>query len=161
MPMLDVTIPDGALPLAAERVLLSRLTDILLACEGVDPDDRGARKLAWAFVHRPAAVFVGGNLPTEPRYRIVATVPEGLFDAERRAKLVADMTDAVLDAEEGRYRRDPGRVWVFPSEVSEGSWGAAGRIYRLQDILTVVTRDAVEARELAERRLEQRRLDRA
>jgi phenylpyruvate tautomerase PptA (4-oxalocrotonate tautomerase family) len=138
MPMLDVTIPEGALQPAAERALLHTLTSLLLTCEGVDPLDPVARKLAWAYLFRPEAIVVGGEEITEPRYRVIATVPAGLLDAERRSRLVADVTEAVLDAEDGRYRRNPNRVWVFPTEVPEGAWGAAGRIFRLKDILAVV-----------------------
>ena len=37
MPMLDATIPAGALSPHAEEKLLNRLTDMLLEYEGVDP----------------------------------------------------------------------------------------------------------------------------
>jgi phenylpyruvate tautomerase PptA (4-oxalocrotonate tautomerase family) len=157
MPMLDAFIPAGALSPEAEHALLSQLTDILLRNEGADPADPRTRDIAWVFLHRPAAVFVGGEPATAPRYRFVASVPEGQFDDERRAAIVAEVTDAVLAAEGGTYPVDPQRVWVFPNELPDGTWGAGGRINTLADIVGYVTGDPDAGRAYAERRLSQRR----
>jgi phenylpyruvate tautomerase PptA (4-oxalocrotonate tautomerase family) len=107
MPMLDAFIPEGALDSAAENELLSKLTDILLRKEGADPSNPAQRSIAWVFVHRPASVFVAGEPSPEPRYRIVASVPEGQFDEERRNAMVAEVTEAVLAAERGSRTPDP------------------------------------------------------
>jgi phenylpyruvate tautomerase PptA (4-oxalocrotonate tautomerase family) len=153
MPMLDVTIPEGALPADAEQALLARLTDVLLEHEGADPANPAVREIAWVFLHRPAAVYVAGAPAVAPRYRVVASVPQGQFDDERRQGMVAAVTEAVLDAEAGAHPRDPMRVWVFASEVPEGTWGGAGRIVRLADIAGVAMGDAEAGRRYAERRL--------
>jgi phenylpyruvate tautomerase PptA (4-oxalocrotonate tautomerase family) len=157
MPMLDVFVPEGALSAEAERSLLSRLTDILLRNEGVDPADPRARGLAWVFLHRPAAVFVAGQPAPDPRYRVVASVPEGQFDDERRAAMVREVTDAVLAAENGAYPADPQRVWVFPTEIPDGTWGAMGRINTLADIAGYVMDDREKGSAYAQRRLAERR----
>ena len=156
MPMLDVTIPEGALSEEAERRLLARLTDVLLEHEGADPNNPVARSVAWVYLHRPAAVFVAGEPEREPHYRVVVTVPQGQFDDERRAGMVAAVTEAVLDAEEGSRRRDASRVWVFPTEMPEGTWGAEGRIVRLADIVDLVIGDRERAERYAARRLGRR-----
>jgi phenylpyruvate tautomerase PptA (4-oxalocrotonate tautomerase family) len=157
MPMLDAFIPEGALSAEAERELISNLTDILLRTEGADPSDPRALSIAVLTLHRPAAVFVGGE-PTEgaPRYKIFASVPEGQYTDERRAAMVEQVTEAVLDAENGAYDRDPLRVWVFANEVPEGTWGAGGRIFRLADIIGFVVGDAERGPELAAQRLARR-----
>lgn len=157
MPMLDAFIPEGALSVEAEHGLLSQLTDILLRNEGADPADPRVRAIAWVFLHRPAAVFVAGDRATEPRYRFVASVPEGQFDDERRAAMVREVTDAVLAAEDGAYPADPQRVWVFANEIPDGTWGGGGRIHTLADIVGYVTGDAEAGRAYAERRLSARR----
>ncbi|HYB34457.1 MAG TPA: tautomerase family protein [Mycobacterium sp.] len=157
MPMLDAFIPDGALSAEAEDALLSQLTDILLRNEGADPSDPRVRGIAWVFLHRPAAVFVAGERAREPRYRFIASVPEGQFDDEQRAAMVREVTDAVLAAEGGAYPADPQRVWVFPNEIPDGTWGAAGLIHTLADIVEYVTGDGEQARAYAESRLRARR----
>jgi len=157
MPMLDAHIPAGALSAAAEERLLAELTDILIVNEGADPSNPLVRSIAWLFVHRPEAVYVAGERAAAPRYRFVASVPEGQYDAERRRAMVAAITEAVLDAEDGAHERDPSRVWVFTPEIPDGSWGAMGRIVTLADIATFATGDAERGRSYAQARLSERR----
>jgi phenylpyruvate tautomerase PptA (4-oxalocrotonate tautomerase family) len=157
MPMLDAYIPEGALPADAEKALLIRLTDVLLQHEGVDPANPAARALAKVWLHRPAAVLHAGQEPAAPHYRVIASVPEGQFDDDRRASMVAEVTKAILDAEEGRYDRDPLRIWVFANEIPDGTWGGGGRIARLADIAGLVLGDPDMGRAYAERRLAGRR----
>jgi phenylpyruvate tautomerase PptA (4-oxalocrotonate tautomerase family) len=153
MPMLDAFIPEGALAAEAEDQLLSDLTDILLRHEGADPSDPAARSIAWVYLHRPASLVVGGEPADEPRYRFIASVPEGQFDDERRQAMVEAVTERVLDAENGAYERDPLRVWVFANEIPDGTWGGGGRIVRLADIVGYVVGDPEKGRQYAEKRL--------
>jgi len=161
VPMLDVYIPEGALRPDAERALLTRLTDILMIAEGFEPTNAAMRAVSWVFLHRPATTFVAGSPATAPRYKVVATVPEGQLDDLSRAEVVAAVTEAVLDAEEGKRPRDKGRVWVFPTEIPDGRWGGNGRITRLADIMTRATGDAEEGRNIAEKRIAASRAERA
>lgn len=153
MPMLDAYIPEGALEASAERELIEKLTDILLKWEGADPKDPAARAIAWVFLHRPTQTFVGGEPAETPRYRIVASVPEGQLDAERRQGMVDAVTNAVLDAEPPGRQRDPFRVWVFTSQVPEGTWGAGGNVVGLADIVGYILNDPEAATAHAKRRL--------
>ena len=154
MPMLDAYIPEGALDPSDEKGLVAKLTDILLEWEGADPTNAVARSIAWVFLHRPTEVYVGGEVPDEPRYRIVASVPEGQLNARRRQGMVEAVTKAVLDAEPEDRSHDPSRVWVFASSVPEGTWGGGGRIVGLADIATfVLDGDAAAGKAHAERRL--------
>jgi phenylpyruvate tautomerase PptA (4-oxalocrotonate tautomerase family) len=157
--MLDAYIPEGALEAGAEKALLSKLTDVLLEHEGTDPTNPAARALAKVWLHRPAAVMHAGEEPGMPHYRLIASVPQGQFDDERRSGMVAAVTDAVLDAEGGRYDRDPLRVWVFASEIPDGTWGGGGRIVRLAEIAGFVLGDAEKGRAYATQRLAGREAD--
>ncbi|GGY95695.1 Tautomerase enzyme [Streptomyces poonensis] len=154
MPMLDLYIPEGALAPPAEAALVRRVTEILIRHEGFDPDDPETLAVSWAFVHRPAAVYVGGTPADAPRYKVVPSVPEGQLDARARSSVVAEITEAILDAENGAWPRDAGRIWVFPTEVPEGHWGGRGRITPLAAILNRLTgRDTERARALAAQRI--------
>jgi phenylpyruvate tautomerase PptA (4-oxalocrotonate tautomerase family) len=157
MPMLDAYIPSDALSPEAESELLSKLTDILIRNEGADPTNPAVRSIAWVFLHRPAAVYVAGAAAPAPRYRLIASVPEGQFDDERRRAMVAEVTEAVLDAEDGTHERDPMRVWVFAREVPDGTWGGGGRVVTLADIAGFALGDAEKGRAHAEERLARRR----
>jgi phenylpyruvate tautomerase PptA (4-oxalocrotonate tautomerase family) len=157
MPMLDAYIPAGALTADAEEQLLGQLTDMLLINEGADPSNPRVRSIAWLFVHRPETVYVAGERAGTPHYRFIASVPEGQYEPERRQAMVHDITEAVLDAEQGAHERDPGRVWVFTPEIPDGTWGGFGRIATLADIATLATGDPERGRAYAEERLGARR----
>jgi phenylpyruvate tautomerase PptA (4-oxalocrotonate tautomerase family) len=157
MPQLDAHIPAGALAPEAERDLIAKLTDLLIEHEGADPTNEVVRSIAWVFVTRPETVYVAGSPADAPRYRFVASVPEGQFNPERRQSLVEAITEAVLDAEQGAYPRDPMRVWVFTPEIPDGTWGGAGRIVTLADIAGLALGDAEAGRAYAERVFAERR----
>jgi phenylpyruvate tautomerase PptA (4-oxalocrotonate tautomerase family) len=129
----------------------------LLDEEGADPASPAVRSIAWIFLHRPVSVFVAGEPAAAPRYRFIASVPEGQLNDERRRSLVAAITAAVLDAEAGAHDRDPLRVWVFLTEVPDGTWGGGGRINSLADIAGFALGDPEQGRAYADRTLAGRR----
>ena len=157
MPMLDAYIPGGALSPDAEEGLMATLTDLLIKNEGADPTNQRVRDIAWLFLHRPAEVFVAGTRANAPRYRFIASVPEGQYDPERRQAMVQSITNAVLDAEDGAYERDPSRVWVFTPEIPDGTWGAVGQVVTLANIAGFALGDPDRGRQYAEQRLAERR----
>jgi hypothetical protein len=104
---------------------------------------------------------VAGAEAEVPRYKIVVTVPAGQLGDRARRDVVAQVTDAFLDAEDGAWQRDPSRVWVFPVDVPDGHWGGVGRVMRLADILPRLAGfDADRARVLAEERIGRSRAER-
>jgi phenylpyruvate tautomerase PptA (4-oxalocrotonate tautomerase family) len=151
MPMIDALIPEGALKPEAEARLLKELTDILITHEGFDPSNIVAQSVSVVFLHRPAAVFVGGTPSASPRYRIIPTVPEGQYTDASRKALVKDVTEAVVRADGGKYEDVAPRVWVFPTEIPDGQWGSRGVIRPLPDI------QAEHERKVGEERLARRR----
>jgi phenylpyruvate tautomerase PptA (4-oxalocrotonate tautomerase family) len=162
MPMLDVYIPDGALAPEAEATVMDRITTILIMHEGFDPTDAATREASWAFLHRPTAVYIGGTPAAAPRYKVVPSYPEGQLDEPGRAGVIAEVTEALLDAEQGVWPRDAGRVWVFPTEIPEGHWGGRGGIAYLSTILKRLTAgDEGKARKLAAERIAASRAARA
>jgi phenylpyruvate tautomerase PptA (4-oxalocrotonate tautomerase family) len=155
VPMCDAYIPEGALPPTAERELLSKVNDLLLLHEGVDPSNQAARALAWVFVHRHD-MYVAGAPAQAPHYRFICRVPEGQYDQERRAAVTRAMTEAVVEAEDGRWPSPQARVWVFTFEVPDGTWGGlGGRVVTLPDITEHVAGDA--GRRYGEQRLAERK----
>jgi phenylpyruvate tautomerase PptA (4-oxalocrotonate tautomerase family) len=153
MPMLDAYIPKGAFAPKVENELISTLTDLLLKWEGADPTHEATRAIAWVFLHRPETVYVAGSPADEPRYKLVVSVPEGQLDNERRKGMVEALTKAVLDAEPDERERDPFRVWVFATQIPEGTWGGGGRIFKLADIAAMATGDRKLGVEHAQKRL--------
>jgi len=159
MPMLDAYIPEGALTPEAERKLLGTCTDLLLEHEGARPTNERARALAWVFVHRHET-YVAGAPAGAPHYKFVCQVPEGQYDKQRRAAVTKAMTEALVEAEGGRWPDPEGRVWVFTFEVLDGTWGGlGGRVVTLPDIAEFVIGNA--GRRYGEERLAERRREQA
>ena len=156
MPMIDVTIPEGALKPEVEARLIKELSDILITHEGYSADNKVAQSVTVVYLHRPAAVFAPGQPLSFPWYRIVPSVPEGQYtDAKRRA-LVKDVTDAVVRADGGKYEDVSPHVWVFPTEIPDGQWGSRGRIIQLPEIHAFLSGDEHE-REAGVERLKRHR----
>lgn len=155
MPMIDVTIPEGALQPEAEARLIKELGDILIGHEGFDPANKVAQGVTVVFLHRPAAVYVAGAPSPTPRYRIVPTVPEGQYTEASRAALVKDVTDAVVRAAGGSFEEVAPQVWVFPTEIPDGQWGSRGVIRPLPNIQAFIAGE--HERKVGEARLARRR----
>jgi phenylpyruvate tautomerase PptA (4-oxalocrotonate tautomerase family) len=141
MPMIDLTLAPHALDDHARSWLVEELLTTLLRWEGA-PDNEHSKSLAWAFVHVADAITVASSPSGLPHYRVGIRTPQGALDDERRAGLVAEVTKLVLKAEGSPNDPDNAfRVWVILDEVAEGSWGAAGRIWRFRDIAEFVLDD--------------------
>jgi len=159
MPMIDVTIPEGALKPEAEDRLIRELTDILIAHEGFDVGNKVAQSVTVVFLHRPAAVYVAGQRSPTPRYRIVPSVPEGQYTDAARKSLVKAVTEAVARADGGKFEDIAPLVWVFPTEIPDGQWGSRGVIRPLPDIQAFIA--GAEERTVGEQRLARRRRQKA
>ena len=57
--------------------------------------------------------------------------------------------------------RDPNIVWVFPTEIPDGTWGGAGQIVRLGDIAALVLGSPEKGQSYAQRVLAARREEQA
>lgn len=136
MPLIDVTLPEGALAEEAKASLVERLTATVSQVEGM-ADDPKVANLIWTLLdERPAGAFHAAGRPVDtPRYRVNVTVAAGSLDAERKERLVAEVTQHVLEAEGApNDPRNAARVWCHIHELPDGNWGAVGRIWRLEEI---------------------------
>lgn len=148
MPMIDVTLPEGALSAETRDALAERLTTTLLHWEGAG-DFPIARQIAWVYFdeRRAEMVYVAGERAEAPRYRVLVTIPAGAIkEDERKAGLVEGITNDILEAEgSDGDQAASSRVWVFIHEVPDGHWAGAGRIFRLRDIAKFVAGEGVPA----------------
>jgi phenylpyruvate tautomerase PptA (4-oxalocrotonate tautomerase family) len=139
--MIDFTLPCDALSTNVRDRLVDDLLATLLRWERA-PDNARSKSLAWAFVLVADSVIVASSPSGLPHYRVRVTTPQGALDDERRAGLVADVTELVLRAEGSPVTAEHAfRVWVLLDEIADGSWGAEGRIWRFRDVATFVCND--------------------
>lgn len=142
MPMIELTVPEGALTPDGRESIQQDLARVLLRWEGA-PDTPMFRANAWSYLREIPAGAQTTAEDQEPRFRVEVRVPEGALSDRRRAGLVKDTTDVVLAAA-GLTEQDAGRVWVLVTEQTEGTWGAGGAVIRFQELIALA-RQAKEA----------------
>ena len=141
MPIMELTLPKGSLDTERANALVDQLTQIILRWEGA-PDTPVARSISWGVLNFVDDIRIDGRSRATklPVYRVFAIVPAGALSDRRKAGLVEEVTRAVLDAEGAEHDDfNKHRVFCVIQEVSDGNWGAGGRIYRFADIVAVVS----------------------
>ena len=143
MPMIQLTVPSGALAEAARDGIQKALATTLLKWEGA-PDTALFRSLAWSYL----VELPDGALTTaedgRPRFRVDVTVPEGALSDRRKEGLIKETTALVLDAA-GLTDAEALRVWVLIHEQPEGTWGAGGNVVRYQELVALAQEQRVDA----------------
>ena len=71
-------------------------------------------------------------------YKFVVRIPEGQLDDVFIPAVNRDILKALTEAENGRWKHPELRLWVFVEEVKDGTWGAAGGVLHLRDIVDFV-----------------------
>ncbi|MGD0452532.1 MAG: Tautomerase enzyme [Solirubrobacteraceae bacterium] len=140
MPMIDITMSEGALDVEARKALAERVSSDLIELEGA-VDNPYARSITWCFIDERREIYVAGIPAEKPVYRVVLTVPEGVpglygpLTVENRRTLVRRVTAAVLDAERTEFSiPEAARVWVQIRQIDDGHWGGFGELVTIADI---------------------------
>lgn len=155
MPMCDIFIPQGVLAAATEKALVRRISELLVTHElrrildlRDDPEEvkashQRASSISRMFVHR-TDTYVAGQPAESPHYKFEVSIPQGQIDDVFRQSIARDILGAVIEAESADGLGAPEwphvglRTWVFVYEVPDGSWGSAGRMVSLREIVDFV-----------------------
>lgn len=133
MPKLNITLPTEALSTEARQELPEKLASTLLRWEGA-PDTAFFRSISWAhLIELPAGAIRTPDGEADPHAVVEVTVPDGALSDRRKAGMVEEMTDEVLEAT-GWGADAALRVWVIVSEVPDGNWGAGKQIIRFEQL---------------------------
>lgn len=137
MPIIDYRYPEGLYTAQEQDYVAEQLTDCLMRCD-VTRGNPKAKEINWCYLHEmpPGKLYVGGDSHISPHHRVDVFVIKGAMSEPVKEQVVHDMTEAVLFAEgQAASSRNASRVWVLIHEVEDGNWGAAGQIYRLQELM--------------------------
>lgn len=132
MPMIELTAPAGSLTDAGRKSVQRDLATLLLKWEGA-PDNEFFRSVAWTYLHELPAGAQTTAEDDAPRFRVDVRVPAGALSDRRKAGLVKEATELVLEAA-GLGEADVMRVWVLIHEQAEGTWGAGGQIVKFAEL---------------------------
>jgi phenylpyruvate tautomerase PptA (4-oxalocrotonate tautomerase family) len=133
MPRLDLTITADVVGEDEKPKLMRDLGAALLRAEGA-PDTAFFRSITWAHLHElpPEAIQTPDGM-ADPHAVIDVSVPEGALNDKRKASLVKEVTEIVLDAT--GWGPEAGiRVWTLIRDVPEGNWAAAGQIVHFEQL---------------------------
>ena len=138
MPMIELTLPENTLSQSDQNKLMKQLTNTLLKWEGAPIDNAMAQAISWGFVdQKPAGTFYVGGAPIEEdHWRVKVTVPEGVFDDDKKAGLVKDVTEIIETVASDNAAGF--RCWCIIREVKDGNWGSDSKIFRRRDIVKMV-----------------------
>ncbi len=135
MPNILVKLPKASFPGPHRETLVRLLNDAAASAEQI-PDDPRKRSLCWVVIDEVAPGFwTGGGIDmTAQLLPCIAMIylPAGVLDAATRAHYVCLVHDAFRQAlPPADQRRLVTSVIVH--DVTEGSWGVNGAIWRLPD----------------------------
>ncbi len=145
MPMMELTIPEGALSDDAKATLPGEMAACLLRWEKA-PDTEFFRSISWTHVHElPAgAMHTADGVDERPRAVVKVTTPQGALSDRRRGELTKELTQMILEAT-GWDDEAALRIWILNREIDEGSWGAGGNIIQFEQLRAAAKAEREEA----------------
>jgi len=135
LPNILVKLPKASFPGPHRETLVRLLNDAAASAEQI-PDDPRKRSLCWVVIDEVAPGFwTGGGIDmTAQLLPCIAMIylPAGVLDAATRAHYVCLVHDAFRQALPPADQRRLVTSMIV-HDVTEGSWGVNGAIWRLPD----------------------------
>lgn len=133
MPNIHIRIPKGSYPGAARADLVRRINDAAANAEQISAEPR-KRMLCWVLIDEfdDGAWTCGGTDMTAQLLPCIATVyvPAGVLNDAARAQYVQELHEAFKQSSAAEDARQVASSVVL-QEVTDGSWGVNGAIWRL------------------------------
>jgi phenylpyruvate tautomerase PptA (4-oxalocrotonate tautomerase family) len=140
MPMIDLTVPPGALSEEHKATLVEELTNLIVKWEEGTQARATATRPGPSSTKPTASRSPAGCGPParRPLYRVIVSIPKGSLNDDRKAGLVADVTETIMETERREpWKHDPHRVWCIVNDMPDGDLGAGRRILRLRDLVDI------------------------
>ncbi len=135
MPNMLIKLPLNAFSNDAKTKLVKSLNAAAANAEQI-PDDQRKRFLCWITIDEVATGHwtCGGIDMSAQLIPCIAMIllPAGVLDAATRASYIADIHKAFINALAPEEQRQLATSIVL-HEVTDGSWGANGNVWRLPD----------------------------
>lgn len=134
---ITVIAPDGVLDETAQRELLPRLSEALIAANGATGNSFLTAMVGGTLsILPPEHILAGGT--NRPVVMVELKLPNiGLGTIEARATFITAATDIVESlAVPGHARED---IWVFVLNAPDGAWGVGGTPYTNEALVAAIT----------------------
>lgn len=147
MPVIDITIPEGALGPEAQAQLPETIGRIALGYEDLS-GSRFAEAFTWVYVHELPATTVTqvSGVPPKPIYRLVFTTLTTLLDDKRKHRLGIDVARAIYALEDSAWDEQEAynRVWTFFDDVRQGDWIVGAQVNSITTLRAAVEKERAE-----------------
>jgi len=130
MPMIDLYAPLGIF--ADVHDVAVRAANIVKTVEQV-PDIPMFRSNTAAFVHELPTTAISDAAGSGDHVRVQVLTNAGALDRDKQLAVVAELTDLVVEASDGRIHAE--RVWVLLTEAAPGGWGLWGHAHTNEEIV--------------------------
>jgi phenylpyruvate tautomerase PptA (4-oxalocrotonate tautomerase family) len=134
MPTIIIKAPEGVFDAAAREEIAAGVTAAAKAVEQIGDDPRH-EFTTWVVIEeiKRGFLFAGGRDPLSSVIPVLVSFhhPEGVIDQAGREEAVRLVQEAIAAAAPADGR--PVITSVVMSKVADGTWGAAGTIWRLAD----------------------------
>ena len=145
MPLIDVTLPAGAVPADAAGDLSAAVVAAVLRWAEL-PQTNFFRAATWVRLHEAAApTFTTGAGPHERAFLVQITALSGLLDERRHEGLAAELTGILRTA--SGSADDEGTVWTIVQDIPEGSWSVNGQLTRAEHLAPLIASGHAEIAE--------------
>ncbi len=141
MPLIIAHIPESVFSETQKQQFAQTATNTLLKIEGMEQNPK-AQNLSWVQIVEFAKTdfYMAGHQVDKPHYRLDVKVFQGTMTADKKEQLTHELTELVLNMEGTDHNLlNAARVWVMIEEVPDGNWGGAGRIYRIKDLMKMMS----------------------
>ncbi|MCX5495817.1 4-oxalocrotonate tautomerase [Kaistia dalseonensis] len=153
MPIMEVHYHAGDLEPVAKADLARRLTAVMIDMEG-GADTFGGRAFAWVIFREVPKDdwWVGGEtddtyVRSPGRFLVRVLIPEGYMNTDHKNEVHALVGQAILDVKRPPNTAETGKsILTVIEEVTEGSWGCAGKPIGMASIATSVGLPATSER---------------
>ncbi len=148
MPVIDITIPQGALSAEAKKELPAVLGRIAIGYEGLS-GSVFAEEFTWVYIHELPAMNVTqvSGTPPKPIYRLVFTTLVTLLDDDSKQRLGTDVARAIYEMEGTPWDEGEAynRVWTFFDDVRQGDWIVGARVNTIRALRAEVEKERAAA----------------
>ena len=131
MPMIDLYVPTATF--ADVHDVARRAATIVKNAEQV-PDIPMFRNNTAAFVHELPRAAISDAAGAGDHVRVQVLTNAAALDREKQLAVVAELTDLVVEASDGRITAE--RVWVLLTEATPGGWGLWGHAHTNDEIVS-------------------------
>ena len=137
---ITLNVTEGALTETAERQLFAELTELFLRHHHLSGNTFLTPNVIGEVRVIPRGKSFSGGTPADIAIVELKVPAFALGAPEQKQGFVADATEAVLRASEGRLERD--RIWVNMVYAVDGLWGIQGQAYSNDQLMRFVSEAA-------------------